>query len=184
MTALTVVGGFIASVTGLLMFVVKRRDEKKDTIPRAQAEIAMTVENVGVLRSINDGVVAELRRSEEARAEELRRVEEAHRLELRRVEEARERDFAELRAIRDDLAQSREVQRNHERQIADLQEGFARMKGLFGKATQFIEDLLRHMIKQGMYDGMPALPAQLHAFIDPELHQYPPRRTSGDEFGP
>lgn len=149
---LTAISTLFITLGGGIAWLVRRHDNKKDPLPREQAEVAVAAANVGLLSQVN------------------LRLGEDHKRLSEELEGMRLRHKQEMEQVRTELGEVRKRALRNDGQIADLQESHGRMKVLFSSATDFIEELLRWM-HEGMSGTRPPLPANLRQFVDETLHE-------------
>lgn len=139
-TLLTMIGGGIA-------WWLRRRDSKKDPIPKESAAVALAQSSVSIMQGVADDLREGLARKD-----------------------------AEIATLRADLTALSSRQRNTEERLAETQTELADtrtdidwLRSTLGVAASYIENLLR-WARADSRPPIPPLPEKLRTLIDPSLH--------------
>lgn len=137
----TAVASLLTVLSGFAAWVVKRRSEAKDPIPKAAAELAVAEQALGLIRESRDALRDDVVRLKAERIEDRLRLDECQ----KQVDQLR----VDNQGLHADLSQIRQV---------------------LSAATRYIEVLLR-WVREGSHPPQPQLPAVLHELVDPTLLQ-------------
>ena len=140
----------IGLIGGGIAFLIRRRDSKKDPIPKESAAVALAQSSVSIMQAVADDLREGLARKD-----------------------------AELATMRADLTALSARQRTTEERLTETQSELADtrtdidwLRSTLGVAASYIEKLLR-WAREDARPPLPALPEKLRTLIDPSLHTLP-----------
>jgi hypothetical protein len=148
----------IVALGGVVTFLIRRHDTKKDPLPRQSAEMALAVSAAGVVQSSNLRLEAEVQAIGEALARERLRNDgnEIRNAELeRRIDDLEEKGRRDSRLIEDQQTEIVGLKRRVEGMITDRD-----------ALVRFV-DVLRVWFASGAKPPPPSIPAHLADVLPP-----------------
>lgn len=149
---------FLATVGPGVAWWLRRRDGKKDPIPKESAAVALAQSSVAIMQGVADELRSDLAAERQSRASD------------------RAEHQAELTSLRAELSALLTRQQGTERRLEDTQSELADtradidwLRTTLGVAASYIEKLLR-WARADSRPPLPPLPEKLRTLIDPSLH--------------
>ena len=152
------VGEHIPALVTLLIAIgsgvgwwLRRRDGRKDPIPKESAAVALAESSVAIMKGVADELRADLATERQIRTQD------------------KAQHAAELRALRAEMQALQTRQKSTEDQLADTRTDIDWLRTTLGVAASYIENLLR-WARADSRPPIPPLPEKLRTLIDPSLH--------------
>ena len=165
-TLLTMLGGGVA-------WWLRRRDSKKDPIPKESAAVALADSSVAIMKDVAAELRRDLATEREIRAQDRAQhaADRANDQALHAAERASDRaqHAAELDALKTEMSALHSGLATTKTELAETRADIDWLRTTLGVAASYIEKLLR-WAREDSRPPIPPLPEKLRTLIDPSLH--------------